>query len=212
MHLKKRGNLVSLYRSTWVPKGAAGNTHGFSQQRFVGSLPANSTGFPPELAAKLNDEERAFVDKAVFGPARAAAERQAVEVRLRERDPIWRIEQAVSLIEEAAQRSEASKVPQSRVTSITQAAAGIKTFETSTAKPVAAPAAQSDPLKDAIAALKLAAEAVRQGRYSTAPAEGMKSTRPYKLWVEIQEAMDGAHEGSLMRALQSRGYVKTRSK
>ncbi len=212
MHLKKRGNLVSLYRSTWVPKGTAANTHGFSQQRFVGSLPANSTQLPPELAAKLDDAEKAFVDRAVFGPARAAAERLAVEARLRERDPIWRIEQAVSLIEEAALRSEASKVPQSRVASITQTAAGIKTFESITAKAVAAPTAQSDPLKDAIAALKLAAEAVRQGRYSTAPAEGMKSTRPYKLWVEIQEAMDGAHEGSLMRALQSRGYVKTRSK
>jgi hypothetical protein len=212
MHLKRRGNLVSLYRSTWVPKGSAGNTHGFSQQRFVGSLPANSTQLSPELVAKLDDAERAFVDKAVFGPARAAAERLAVEARLRERDPIWRIEQAVSLIEEAAQRSETNKVPLARVTSVMKAASGIQTFESSDAKPAPGPTAQSDPMKDAIAALKLAAEAVRQGRYSTAPAEGMKSTRPYKLWVEIQEALDGAHEGSLMRALQSRGYVKTRSK
>lgn len=42
MHKKVRGKSACLYRSSWVPKGTNGNTHGYAQQTFVGSLPVDA--------------------------------------------------------------------------------------------------------------------------------------------------------------------------
>ncbi len=52
--------------------------------------------------------------------------------------------------------------------------------------------------------------AVKTGRYGNGPAEGMKSTPIYARWLELQDALEGTQEESLMRCLQARGFVKTR--
>lgn len=59
MHAKRRNHRIQLYRSIYVRKGQQGNTHGYAEQQFVGSLPANATELPTELAIKLSDEEKA---------------------------------------------------------------------------------------------------------------------------------------------------------
>lgn len=46
VYAKNRNGRVQLYRSTYVRKGANGNTHGYAKQEFVGSLPAQSLGHP----------------------------------------------------------------------------------------------------------------------------------------------------------------------
>jgi len=40
----------------------------------------------------------------------------------------------------------------------------------------------------------------------------MKSTAVYARWLELQSALEGSDEGSLMRSLQARGFVKTRQR
>jgi hypothetical protein len=67
-------------------------------------------------------------------------------------------------------------------------------------------------LRDALAAIKAARDAVLAGRYGTAPAEGVRATYPYKKWAEIFEAVEGTGSDSLMRALQAKGFAKTRGK
>ena len=53
MHKKTRGKTAYLYRSSWVPKGANNNPHGYAQQTFVGSLPVHACALPDELASRL---------------------------------------------------------------------------------------------------------------------------------------------------------------
>jgi endo-1,4-beta-mannosidase len=66
-----------------------------------------------------------------------------------------------------------------------------------------------DALSQALNAVRAAAQAVREGAYGRAPASGVRETRTYKLWAEMVEAVDGG-QGSLLRALQDRGFAKTR--
>lgn len=57
-----------------------------------------------------------------------------------------------------------------------------------------------------------AARAVAAGRYGKAPAEQVRSTRPYRLWADLWAAVEGETEGSLLRALEDRGFVKRRGR
>lgn len=211
MHIKKRGNTLSLYRSVWVPKGTRGNTHGFSQQKFVTSVPEGSTDIPAHVRDLLTEQETHFVEQSICAPARAAqAQARAAAARL-EADPVWRIEEAVRLLEEAATRSADALVPEVRVSRITAAAGKIRTIgQQGTRPPIAT--VQTDPMRDALISLQAAARAVKTGRYGNGPAEGMKSTPIYARWLELQDALEGPKEESLMRCLQARGFVKTRQR
>ena len=50
------------------------------------------------------------------------------------------------------------------------------------------------------------------GSYGIAPKEGVRATYAYKKWADIQQAVAGTTGDSLMRALQTRGFAKTRGK
>lgn len=71
-------------------------------------------------------------------------------------------------------------------------------------------------MPDALNAIRVAAAAVRSGTYGRAPENGVRSTRPYRLWSEIYEAVCGTDgdpsSGSLLRALQDRGFAKSRQR
>lgn len=60
MHKKIRGKTAYLYRSSWVPKGTAGNTHGYAVQRYVGSIPVESRSVPDALREVLTADELEF--------------------------------------------------------------------------------------------------------------------------------------------------------
>jgi hypothetical protein len=213
MHLKFRRNQALLYRSVWVPKGSAGNTHGYSRQVYVGSLPASAEAIPGALRERMSDDELAFLDAKICAPAKEAAERQRMELLRRERDPGWRLEEAQRLVNEAAERSAGMPVSAPRLADLQDALAGVK------ADGPAPPAAKTngktaevDPLQSALSAVQEAARAVAAGRYGKAPAEQVRSTRPYRLWADLWAAVEGETEGSLLRALQDRGFVKRRGR
>jgi hypothetical protein len=220
MHIKLRKERALLYRSQWIAKGVSGNTHGYSKQNFVGSLPADAVFIPPELQGKLADDEVKFIDVKIIQPARHAAEERRRAAQHRESDPIWRLDEAARLSAEAAVCSERALVPGSKVTAIHAALANVRTIApiqamtpvvVRPAAPISEPG-RSDPLQEALVAIRVARDAVLAGRYGSAPAEGVRATRPYKLWAEIFEAVEGAGSGSLLKALQTRGFAKTRGK
>lgn len=214
MYIKTRGNRKLLYRSKWVRKGAVDNTHGYSQPCKVWSLPVDTLELPAELSAILTAEERSYVEANVCVPARFAAE----SVRKREADPIWRLDEAERLAIEAAKFSERAVVPDGKVAAVQAALTKVKTmsaFKTPAQIPelsVHGIQAKTDPMRDALKAIQTARDAVLSGRYGSAPAEGVRSTVTYKLWAEIFDLVGGADGNSLMRALQTRGFAKTRGK
>src|SRR5450759_1683079 len=100
MHIKIRGNRAMLYRSSWVPKGSSGNTHGYAVQQFAGSLPIDSETLPSELANKFSGAELHLLETKLFQPARQAAQQKVRAAELRESDPIWRLDEAARLTQE----------------------------------------------------------------------------------------------------------------
>jgi hypothetical protein len=64
----------------------------------------------------------------------------------------------------------------------------------------------------ALTAVQGAAQAVAAGRYGKAPAEQVRSTCTYRLWADLWAPVEGETEGSLLRALQDRGFVKRRGR
>ena len=220
MHIKRRGNRAMLYRSSWVPKGSSGNTHGYSIQTFVGSLGVDAERLPTELENKFSGDELEYLERHLFRPARIVSEQQMRAVEYREADPIWRLEEAARLSAEAAIRSERGAVPNVKVAAIQAALGKVRTITplqlppmpASNSIPSSVESGRSDPLRDALMAIKAARDAVMAGRYGSAPAEGVRATYAYKKWSEIFEAIEGAGSDSLLRALQAKGFAKTRGK
>jgi len=224
MFIKKRRTLALIYRSAWVAKGTGGNTHGYSVQNYVGSLPLESIEVPTDLAELLSTEELAAVDSKVCDPARRAADEAKRSAERREADPIWRLEEAARLIAEAAVRSEKGVVPDSKLAAIQAAMTAVKSvsqFRPAVVVPPAPIAAKLavttamervDTLRDALDAINAARVAVLAGSYGSAPKEGVRTTYAYKKWADILQAVTGTTGDSLMRALQTRGFAKTRGK
>ena len=220
MHIKRRGDRALLYRSSWVAKGAAGNTHGYSTQTFVASLSLDSASLPDGLDNKFSSYELKYLEDKLFGPARIEIEQKKRAAEHRQTDPLWRLDEAARLSAEAAVCSERGVVPNAKVAAVHAALANVRTITPvqltpravpTPAAPIAEPGA-ADPLLEALVAIKAARDAVTTGRYGSAPAEGARATHPYKMWTEIFEAIEGKGHDSLLRTLQVRGFVKTRSK
>lgn len=210
MHIKLRGARALLYRSHWVNKGAEGNTHGFSRQTFVGSIPLDAPTVPEDLRSRITSDELAFLHAKVIAPAREAAEAARLAEEQKKSDPVWRLEEAARLVTEAADLSSAALVPQGRVKSVADALAAVKVLGSAGAR-VDVP--RSDPLADAVQALRSAARAVSEGRYGTAPQEGVRKSRVYARWLEIAREVDGTGgEDGLLRVLQRTGWVKAKGR
>lgn len=206
MHIKKRGNRALLYRSVWVPKGSDGNTHGFSRQVYVASLPLQATEIPPDTDPKLTPDERSFVEQRVVRPARQALARSQADAQKRARDPLWRLEEGLRLLREAAVLSTQGAVPAARVRELHAALASIH-FIGASPRP-----AERDPLEAAVESLRNAARAVANGHYGPAPEEGVRKSPIYVRWLEISEHVDGSAPDGLLRQLQARGWVKAKGR
>jgi len=215
MHKKVRGKTAYLYRSSWVPKGASGNTHGYSVQTYVGSLAVDSTSLPKDLEALLTDDERLYVETVVCRPAREAADQARKASEQREVDPLWRLTEAARLVGDAAECSQRRRVPRQRVQEVSDALGRVQLLEPAEVK-TPPQEKRPDPLLEALGAVRAAAAAVRAGSYGRAPETGVRSSRPYRLWSDIYEAVCGTDgetsNGSLMRALQDRGFAKSRQR
>jgi hypothetical protein len=205
MHIKKRGAKALLYRSTWVPKGAEGNTHGFARQVYVGSVPLMATEIPPATCSKLTPPERAFVERQVVQPAKQALARAQHEAHKRSRDPLWRLSEGLRLIREAAVLSAEAGVPSASVGELHKALSTIHVLG-------AARLAEPDPLENALSALRKAARAVAAGHYGAAPPEGVRKSPVYARWLEIAGQVDGSASDGLLRELQARAWVKVKTR
>ncbi|MBB0025514.1 hypothetical protein [Ralstonia pickettii] len=208
MHAKRRNHRIQLYRSIYVRKGQQGNTHGYAEQQFVGSLPANATRLPAELATKLSDDEKQYVERVCLQPARDRLRAEQDAQAAHARDPNWRLEQAADLLRAASQLM----TPQESLLKEQgkEAIARINALMQSNALLACKAGSASDPLQVALQAVQSAARALRDGAYGQAPAENVRATQPYQLWTQIKVAVDGSSGGSLLRALQERGFAKTK--
>ncbi len=208
MHAKKRNNWLMLYRSGYVRKGVEGNTHGYPEQKYVGSLPNDALEIPRHLVDKLLPAEVEYVTQKVIVPARRRAEeaRQVEEQERRdadnrERDPRWRLEEALRLLMDAGKL-------------VLEAGRGIDAgtvdaLSTALEQLAVAGNIQRDPLDGVFAAVVCAASAVRAGHYGKAPASKLSDTSVYRKWRSIAAAVDDG-EDSLLRALQATGWARAR--
>lgn len=205
MHFKRRGNRISLYRSHWVPKGP-NVPHGYTHQTFVGSIEADATSLPTGLSLLLTPSECAMVERRVIVPATLAKEAARQQALLHQVDPVWRLTEALRLVEEAAAHSQAAAVSAARTERVLAALKKVRTVESA---PSAHQGSAPDPLQEAVKAIKAAAEAVQRGRYGRAPASGFRKTPVFRRWTDILAAVDGG-DNSLLRALQSAGFASRR--
>lgn len=207
MKINLRGRRAYLYRRRWVPAGPD-VPHAHPAEDYLGAIDADAEVIPPELLMLLTEAEQAQLREKVLLPAtqaRAAAAK-------RESYPLWRIAEASRLLTEAAHCSQSALVPGSSLMAARQALESIRLIDNIPTRPTVSPSpprTSDDKLADALVAIKAAAEAVRNGAYGKAPVEGARSTRPYRLWSDIFQAIDSG-ERSLLRALQEKGFVKTR--
>jgi hypothetical protein len=200
-----RGRRAYLYRRRWVPAGPS-VPHAYPAEDYLGAIDVDAEAIPHELISLLTTSEQDQLHEKVLRPAAEAREAAA----RRESDPLWRIAEASRLLSEAAHLSQSGAVPSSSLVPVRQAAERIRLLEAAPARPQSAPPRPTvDKLSEAVVAIKAAAEAVRSGEYGRAPAEGTRSTRAYRLWSAVCDAVDG-DERSLLRALQERGFVKYR--
>ncbi|MCV2355394.1 hypothetical protein LNV09_14665 [Paucibacter sp. B2R-40] len=208
MQTKRRGNRVLLIESTYVRKGVEGNSHGFTRQTQVCSLPWDSRVIPDNLEASLTPEQRQhLMDRVVVPAQRREAQRKAEEVAHKV-DPVWRIKEAHKLVLEAASLGKTKAVPLAAINQLTEALHGLAG---STLAPAVPHEKVGDPLGAAMASIKIAVKAVDAGHYGTAPATGVRETKTYRLWQELFSAVGGDGQDSLMRALQRCGFVKTKA-
>jgi hypothetical protein len=206
VNLKRRGNRVSLYRSTWVSKGPD-VSHGHTRQTFIGSLSAAATEVPPALVAQLTPTELLELERKLLAPAIAAREAADRQLKQREADPAWRLDEALRLVNEAVERSCALPVLATRPQSLKAAADRLKTLGCASAATQTTTTA--DPLREALRSIATASDAVRQGRFGRGPISGFRKTAVFRQWTEILAAVDGG-ERSLLRALQDAGFASRR--
>lgn len=204
MHVKKRAGKALLYRSIWVRKGAEGNSHGFSRQLYVGCVPGDCVELPPGLMSKLSATEREYVELHVLQPARRAAAQAEAERQRRSRDPVWRLEEGLRLIHEAAALSAQARVPFSRVQSLRAALDEMQLIGEVPRR------AEKDALHEAVAAVRRAAKAIADGQYGRAPQDGVRKSHVYARWLELTQEVDGSAPEGLLRQLQRSGWVKAK--
>ncbi|WP_018915365.1 hypothetical protein [Thiomonas sp. FB-6] len=207
MHIKLRRGRALLYRSAWVPRGAQGNSNGYTRQVYVGSIAADATIVPAELLGRLVGDELNFLEERICKPARDRIADQAREAARRERDPAWRVAEATRLVDEAIERSAAQPLAAVTVTRLRETLDRLRVAGDQP-KPRTTPV--TDQLADALSAVRAATQAVAGGRYGKAPAEQVRNTRTYRMWAELFELVQGESETSLLRALQAKGFVKKR--
>ena len=207
MQIKRRGQRAILTDSTYVRKGAEANSHGFTRQRQVCSVDVNASTIPAEIDVLLTKEQRELLMSRVVVPAqrRAAQKRAADEARVS--DPGWRLADALTLVNDAGRLSLANAVQPKRVTELTEALRGVVVIGGSRSL---AREPSEDPIDAALKAIRAAAKAVEGGHYGKAPSTGVRETKTYQLWQDVQRALTGDDGDSLMRALQRMGFVKTK--
>ncbi|MBE0548560.1 MAG: hypothetical protein IH627_13115 [Rubrivivax sp.] len=205
MQIKRRGQRAILIESTYVRKGAEGNSHGFTRPRQVCSVDIDATTIPPDVDARLNKEQRDLLMSRVVAPAQRRAAQKRADDEARVTDPGWRLAEALTLVNDAARLSLVSAVPPTRVVELTEALRGVVLTGGSR---TTARETTEDPMDAALKAIRVAVKAAQDGHYGRAPSTGVRDTKTYRRWLSLTHALIGENDDSLMRALQRIGFVK----
>lgn len=208
MYLKKlRNNRIALVESTYIRKGAVGNTHGYTEGVVICRLSASATSLPADVEQRLNEEQRRFLDEKLLQPNRRLEAEAKAAAEAKERDPTWRLLEAARLIAEARLLCHSQAVDISTITMVRDALNELAPPEPPPSKP--SPSASEDPLEAAISAVRTAAN-VAHTRYGPAPETGARESSVYKSWQKLNSVVSGSDANSLQRSLQRLGWVKTR--
>ena len=210
MYLKKlRNNRVALVESRYVRKGANGNTHGYSAPTTRCRLSAEATSLPTDLAKRLNEDQLRYLEDKLLVPNRRREAEAKAAAEARAKDPRWRLQEAARLVAEARLLCQHRAVDTAVITSVRTE---LDALQPPSKPNTPAPVRTEDPLKTAILAVRAASRLITGGHYGDAPEAGVRETEVYRLWQELNEAVSDAGAESLLKSLQSRGWVKSKQK
>ncbi|HCT9233216.1 TPA: hypothetical protein OUC02_004819 [Escherichia coli] len=102
--IRKNKHTARIMRQVYVRKGVEGNEYGFVRQVPLATISLSATAVPAHITELLTSKEREHLERKVIAPARLAAERLRKEADAREADPIWRVQEALRWLREAATR------------------------------------------------------------------------------------------------------------
>lgn len=211
MQIRKRNGRAVLWRTSWVAKGAEGNSHGYRTEKYVGSLPLAATELPAELADRLSPDEMTLLSKRVLEPARLAAAEREQAAAAREADPGWRIADALRLLDDALERSRESPVAPELLERLHGAMARWPAPPAGSTDSSAGDGTALAALQQVISAMARAASAVRSGALGDVPTGKVRTLPAYHAWSAIAAHVnDGKQADTLLRALQDAGVVKRR--
>lgn len=188
-------------RQQYVRKGAQGNQHGYVRTVPLATISLSATEVPSDIAELLSPKERAHLEKSIIFPARNEAERQKQEQEARERDPGWRIHEAIDWLEQAAKRVQQRPVDRQLLARLHETVAELGP----------AVVENVDPLDAVIASVRAAISAVEQGAYGRNQGLVRKDALPAKKWTELR-GLVLENPSSLVAALQDAGWVVKRER
>lgn len=187
-----------FYRRRHIPLGDGAYKY---ENVALGRLPLTTTELPPDFPkgqAPLTEGEKQAMEDKFLKPAREILERRRDEEREQQLDPAPRLEQAMSLISEAAALSYERPVTRETLDKLLGVLVAVRC---------------EDPLfllASVTRTARAAAAAADAGTFGTRGDEPMRDTPVARLWADITAAVSGPGSGSLMRALQRSKFVKER--
>lgn len=177
------------------------NPHGYVRTIPLATISLTATEVPGNIAELLSTKERAHLEKSIIFPARNEAERQKQEQEARERDPVWRVHEAIAWLEQAAKRVQQRPVDRQLLARLHETVAELGP----------AVVENVDPLDAAIASVRVAISAVEQDAYGRNQGLVRKDTLPAKKWTELR-GLVLENPSSLVAALQDAGWVVKRER
>lgn len=199
--LRRNKHTVRIMRQQYVRKGVQDNQHGYVRTIPLATISLSATEVPIDIAELLSPKERAHLEKSIIFPARNEAERQKQEQEARERDPGWRIHEAIDWLEQAAKRVQQRPVDRSLLARLHETVAELGP----------AVGQKADPLDAASASVRAAISAVEQGAYGRNQGPVRKDALPAKKWAELRGLLLESPT-SLVAALQDAGWVVKRER
>lgn len=203
--IRKNKHTARIMRQQYVRKGSEDNDHGFVRQVPLATISLSATQVPPKISEILSTKELEHLQRLVIQPAIQHAERLRKAAEVRERDPVWRLHEAIKWLEEAAQRSEHAAIPDALRQRLDTASAGF----------LPSPVNQhcrADPIDEAIKFVKQATAAVEQGYYGRNTEEPVRKDTPAaKRWADLRAVLLDETD-SLQAALQETGWVVKRNR
>ena len=210
MHAKLRNGVYLLYRTkyakaTFVDKQTGKDVKiGQTRQVYVMSIQKEATSLPAKSRknkANFTDDELAYLEQKIFTPARVEAESRRLADAAHQRDPYWRIKEAVALLQAAAQVAGQCgiRLETERVEELSAAHSEIRALAGDLA----------DPMEQMVESIRRAGIWISEGGYGKASKELVRSSKPSMLWAVACELFNGPkNKHSVMRVLQELGYVK----